>query len=175
MVKTIKKLYYCCPITLTVTYGFNPKGHMTYRSHRSWFQRQTRLAMPCRMKEISNHQRNENDPLRPSTEELQHQQPTTVAEVCTYMAEERHGTKLLQNCNVILRVIFWKHGSWKITHKLECGPMPNVMAAQPNIGGALCESSVIPFLVPRRGVWLTPAAGVPCSNAANIRERKTCT
>ena len=30
--------------------------------------------------------------------------------------------------------------------------MPNVMAAQPNIGGALCESSVhvIPFLVPRR-------------------------
>jgi len=33
--------------------------------------------------------------------------------------------------------------------------MPNVMAAQPNIGGALCESSVIPFLVPRRKVWLT--------------------
>jgi len=32
-------------------------------------------------------------------------------------------------------------------HKLECGLMPNVMAAQPNIGGALCESSVIPFLV----------------------------
>ena len=32
--------------------------------------------------------------------------------------------------------------------KLECAPMPNVMAAQPNIGGALCESSVIPFLVP---------------------------
>jgi len=27
--------------------------------------------------------------------------------------------------------------------------MPNVMAAQPNIGGTLCESSVIPFLVPR--------------------------
>jgi len=22
--------------------------------------------------------------------------------------------------------------------ELECGPMPNVMAAQPNIGGALC-------------------------------------
>ena len=32
---------------------------------------------------------------------------------------------------------------------LECGPMPNVMAAQLNIGGALCESSVIRFLVPR--------------------------
>jgi len=53
--------------------------------------------------------------------------------------------------------------------------MPNAMVAQPNIGGALCESSVIPFLVPRRKVWLTPAAGVPCSNAANIGERKTWT
>jgi len=53
--------------------------------------------------------------------------------------------------------------------------MPSVMAAQPNIGGVLCESSVIPFLVPRSKVWLTPAAGVPCSNAANIGERKTWT
>jgi len=32
--------------------------------------------------------------------------------------------------------------------KLECGPMSNVMAAQPNISGAFCESSVIQFLVP---------------------------
>jgi len=46
---------------------------------------------------------------------------------------------------------------------------------QPNIGGDLCEISVIPFLVPRRKAWLTPAAGVPCSNAANIGERKTWT
>ena len=55
--------------------------------------------------------------------------------------------------------------------------MPNVMAAQPNVGGALCESSVISFLVPHRKVWLTPAAGVPCNNAANIglRERTTWT
>jgi len=45
--------------------------------------------------------------------------------------------------------------------------MPNVMAAQPNIGGALCESSVIPFLVPRHKVWLTAAAQVPCSHTAN--------
>jgi len=51
-------------------------------------------------------------------------------------------------------------------------PTPNVMATLPNIGGALCESSVIPFPVPRRKVWLMPAAGVPCSNAAKI-ERKT--
>jgi len=34
--------------------------------------------------------------------------------------------------------------------------MHNVMAAQANIGGALCESSVILFLVPRRKVWLSP-------------------
>ena len=38
--------------------------------------------------------------------------------------------------------------------------MPNVMAALPNIGGALCESSVIRFLVPRRNVWLTPAQSI---------------
>jgi len=50
--------------------------------------------------------------------------------------------------------------------------MPNVMAAQPNIGGAVCESFVIPFLVPRRKVWLRPAAGVPCSNAANIQNAR---
>ena len=59
--------------------------------------------------------------------------------------------------------------------KLECGTMLNVMAAQPNIGGVLCESSVIPFLLPRREVRLTPAARVPCSNAANIGEPKTWT
>jgi len=28
----------------------------------------------------------------------------------------------------------------KIEKKLECGPMPNVMAALPNIGGALCST-----------------------------------
>ena len=43
--------------------------------------------------------------------------------------------------------------------------MLNVMAAQPNIGGALCESSVIQFPVPRGKVWLTAAARVPLSNA----------
>jgi len=53
--------------------------------------------------------------------------------------------------------------------------MSNVMAAQPNISGFLCESSVIPFLVPRRKVWLPPAAGVPYSNAANIGEHKSWT
>ena len=53
--------------------------------------------------------------------------------------------------------------------------MSNVMAAQPNIGGARCESSVIPFLVRSRKFWLTPAARVPCSNAASIGERETWT
>ena len=57
--------------------------------------------------------------------------------------------------------------------KLECGPMPYVMAAQANIGGAVCESSLIPFLVPRRKVWLTPAARMPCSNAANPQYTRT--
>jgi len=52
--------------------------------------------------------------------------------------------------------------------------MPNVMAAQLNINGAFCESSVIPFLVPRHKVWLKPTVGVPCSNAANIGARLEC-
>ena len=52
--------------------------------------------------------------------------------------------------------------------QLECGPMPNVMAAQPNVGGPLCKSCVFPFLVPCRKVWMTPAAGVLCSNAASV-------
>ena len=47
-----------------------------------------------------------------------------------------------------------------------------------NTGGALCwkwrgaKSSIIPFLVPQRTVWLTPTR-VPCSNAANTGECKT--
>ena len=53
--------------------------------------------------------------------------------------------------------------------------MPNVMAAQPNIGGALCESSVIQFLVRRRKLSLMTTARVPCNNAANIGEYKTWT
>ena len=58
---------------------------------------------------------------------------------------------------------------------LECGPMSNVMAALPSIGGALSESSVIPFPVPRRKVWLTPPLLGPCSNVGNTEERKSWT
>jgi len=46
--------------------------------------------------------------------------------------------------------------------QLECGPMPNVMAALPNIGGALCSTV-------RLRVWQMPNTGVPCSNAAKTR------
>jgi len=46
-------------------------------------------------------------------------------------------------------------------HQLECGPMPNVMAALPNIGGAL-------YWTP--AVWLMPTTRVPCSNAAKTRK-----
>ena len=59
--------------------------------------------------------------------------------------------------------------------ELECGPMPNVMAAKSYIGDTLCEISVIPFPVPRRQVLLTHSAGLLCSNAAIIGERKTWT
>ena len=58
---------------------------------------------------------------------------------------------------------------------LECGPIPNVMAAQPNIGVAVCESPAIPFLVHCHKAWLTTGGRVPCSNAVNIRESKTWT
>jgi len=51
--------------------------------------------------------------------------------------------------------------------------MPNVSAAQPNIGGALYENFVIPFLVLRRKVCMTPTAPVPFSNAANNEDFDT--
>ena len=38
--------------------------------------------------------------------------------------------------------------------------MPNVMAALPDVGGALCST-------PQS--WLTPTTTVPCSNAAKTR------
>jgi len=47
--------------------------------------------------------------------------------------------------------------------------------AEYTVDGALYGSSLIPFLVPRHKVWLTAAARVPCSNAANLGERKTWT
>ena len=52
-----------------------------------------------------------------------------------------------------------KHHCHKI-QKLECGPMPNVMAALPNIGGALCSTSQN----------LATPTRVLCSNAAKTRK-----
>jgi len=43
----------------------------------------------------------------------------------------------LTTCSIILDMT-GICGEKKI--KLECGPMPNVMAAQPNISGALCST-----------------------------------
>jgi len=47
-----------------------------------------------------------------------------------------------------------------LDRQLECGPMPNVMAALPNIGGAAIQ---------HRKVWLTPTTRVPRSNATKTR------
>ena len=44
--------------------------------------------------------------------------------------------------------------------ELECGPMPNVMVALPNIGGALCST---PQSLADAHYWM------PCSNAAKTR------
>jgi len=44
--------------------------------------------------------------------------------------------------------------------------MPNVMAALPNIGGALCSAPQ---------TLTDVAAGVPCTNDANVGERKIWT
>jgi len=55
--------------------------------------------------------------------------------------------------------------------QLQCGPMPNVMATQPNIGGALCKSSVIPFLVPRRKSPRKCIYSVPAQETARDRAK----
>jgi len=41
---------------------------------------------------------------------------------------------------VILVLSIFKTSSYNKYTKLECGPMPNVMVALPNIGGALCST-----------------------------------
>jgi len=89
---------------------------------------------------------------------------------------EHHGLYYMGNINE--QPYITKNGCWlSLTNQLpareallEYGLMPSVMATQLNIGGALCKSFVIPFLVPRHKVWLTAAARVPCSNASNIGE-----
>jgi len=48
--------------------------------------------------------------------------------------------------------------------KLECVSIPNVMAALPNIGGALCST---PQTLADAHYW---SSGVPCSNATKTRK-----
>jgi len=61
--------------------------------------------------------------------------------------------------------VWWILGhylSGSVGHRLlECGPMPNVMAALPNIGGALCSTS--------QSLADAHYYRVPCSNAAKTR------
>ena len=59
--------------------------------------------------------------------------------------------------------------------KLECGPMPSVMATLPNIGGTLYRNSLNPLLVPPHKVWLTTTARVLCNHITNIEECKSWT
>jgi len=40
----------------------------------------------------------------------------------------------------IAKLIYCKKPKAEKSKELECGPMPNVMAALPNIGGALCST-----------------------------------
>jgi len=46
---------------------------------------------------------------------------------------------LMQNTISSYRTYFVYVGGYALA-QLECGPMPNVMAALPNIGGALCST-----------------------------------
>ena len=52
----------------------------------------------------------------------------SVVEIPTMFA------KYFEYYTIILRGPFFRG------HAVECGPMPNVMAALPNIGGALCST-----------------------------------
>jgi len=47
------------------------------------------------------------------------------------------------------------------------------MAALPNIGAALCKSSLIPLLAPRRKVYMMPTARVPLLTCSNCQYRLT--
>ena len=70
--------------------------------------------------------------------------------------------RLRVNTNLCFIVIQKQRHATKNKAILECGPIPNVMAALANTGGARRPLS-------NASVCLTPNAGVPCSNAANTR------
>jgi len=49
-------------------------------------------------------------------------------------------TKLALLSKQEIGILFELKSVTKTNFKLECGPIPNVMAALPNIGGALCST-----------------------------------
>jgi len=71
---------------------------------------------------------------------------------------------LHQAFSQVVDVMFHTYTCIAVQHsKLECGPMPNVMVALLNIGGALCSTSQS---LADAHYW---SADVPCSNAAKTR------
>jgi len=72
----------------------------------------------------------------------------TIVQYDTIAARSSHGarpTTVARHCAVSKRALSarclsadtWHRRTWV---KLECGPMPSVMVALPNIGGALCST-----------------------------------
>jgi len=70
------------------------------------------------------------------------------------------GLKNFNNTNTLDRRLQQLFPSGVTFGNYKCGPMPNVIAALPNIGGAFCST-------PQR--LLTPTTRVPCSNATKRR------
>jgi len=64
-----------------------------------------------------------------------HIDPEKKIKVCPWYDRGfcRHGNYGCSTCNSVLSVCL-------LQIKLECGPMPNVMAALPNTGGAPCST-----------------------------------
>jgi len=62
-----------------------------------------------------------------------HTAPRTSSELNTLSRKD--ATQVL--CGPTCKALSVHH---KITHQLECGPMPNMTAALPNISGALCST-----------------------------------
>jgi len=105
-----------------------------------------------------------------SSEKVEHGAQLQTCIKTISILQQFHGEIVRRNS-----VVQKRDGHTKKQTELEYGQMPNVMAAQPNIGGAVCENSAIPFLVRRHKVWLTAAVRVPCSNSPNLEERETWT
>jgi len=49
-------------------------------------------------------------------------------------------THAVRTCQQYSQLTAIQYKKYEIHEQLECGPMPNVMAALPNIGGALCST-----------------------------------